>query len=218
MSLANLGEIQTAIQARGYGSDAAAAQIEFINACYREIVRERRWSWREATTAVAAVVGNPAVSLAGITDLDQRPDAVRIEIGSTYLDLEYVDPEELRRREHLDRQNGVPEVWTYYAGQLRLYPRPDKAYTVDVDYFKKYAALAASPDVPLIPEEYRDVLVDGPCQKLAQRERDWHAANAFKADYEQGRAELRAADARHPRQTSSRVKQSGFFFEDSTTR
>jgi hypothetical protein len=151
MSLANLGEIQTAVQARGYGSDTAAAQIEFANACYREIVRERRWSWREATTTAVTVVGNPVVNLAAITDLDQRPDAIRLEIATTYIDLDYVEPEELRAREHTDRANAAPYCWTWYAGQLRLYPRPDKVYTVDVDYMKKYTPLAIAGDIPLIP-------------------------------------------------------------------
>lgn len=214
MSLATLGEIQTAIQARAYGSDTSAAQVEFINACYREIFRERRWSWREATGQVTSTIGNPAVSLAALTDIDQRPDAVRIEVSTTYYDLEYLEPTELRRREHVDRANGVPQFWTYFAGAVRLYARPDRAYTVDVDYLKKYTPLSVAGDVPLIPEEHRDVLVSGPCAMLAQRERDWQAYGIFKQEYEQGRTEIRTADTRRPRQTGLRVQKSGFFVDD----
>lgn len=212
MSLANLGEIKTAVQARGYATDVSTEIVEFTNAIYRDVLLERRWSWREASGTVSAVVGNPVVDTSALTLLDGRPDAVRIEIGSIYVcDLDYLEPEEFRAKEQVDRTNSQPIYWTYFAGQLKLYPRPDQAYTVTVDYFKKYTALDNDGDVPLIPEEHRDVLVYGDLEELALRERDETAASYWSAKKERSLGRLRAADARSPRQTPGQVKRSGFY-------
>ena len=42
-----------------------------------------------------------------------------------------------------------------------LFPYPDKAYELKLEYYKKPTALSAHGDVPTIPEQYRQVIVDG---------------------------------------------------------
>ena len=42
-----------------------------------------------------------------------------------------------------------------------LYPYPDKAYTLKFDAYAKPTALSATTDVPTIPEQFRQVIVDG---------------------------------------------------------
>jgi hypothetical protein len=42
-----------------------------------------------------------------------------------------------------------------------LYPYPDKAYTLKYDAYVKPTALSAATDVPTIPEQFRQVIVDG---------------------------------------------------------
>ena len=42
-----------------------------------------------------------------------------------------------------------------------LFPYPDKAYELKFEYFIKPTALTAATDVPLIPEQFRQVIVDG---------------------------------------------------------
>jgi hypothetical protein len=42
-----------------------------------------------------------------------------------------------------------------------LYPYPDKAYSLRFEYYVYTTALSAATDVPTIPEQYRQVIVDG---------------------------------------------------------
>jgi hypothetical protein len=42
-----------------------------------------------------------------------------------------------------------------------MYPYPDKAYELKYEYYKKPTALSAATDVPTVPEQYRQVIVDG---------------------------------------------------------
>ena len=42
-----------------------------------------------------------------------------------------------------------------------MYPYPDKAYELKYEYFQKPTALSAHGDVPTIPEQFRQVIVDG---------------------------------------------------------
>lgn len=43
----------------------------------------------------------------------------------------------------------------------KLYPMPDKAYTIRYDYYAQPTQLSAYDDVPSIPEAYRQVIADG---------------------------------------------------------
>jgi len=42
-----------------------------------------------------------------------------------------------------------------------LYPYPDKAYSLKYEYYVYTTALSSATDVPTIPEQYRQVIVDG---------------------------------------------------------
>ncbi len=42
-----------------------------------------------------------------------------------------------------------------------LFPYPDKAYELKLEYYKKPTALSAHGDIPTVPEQYRQVVVDG---------------------------------------------------------
>jgi hypothetical protein len=42
-----------------------------------------------------------------------------------------------------------------------LYPYPDKAYELKYEYYSRPTALSAATDVPTIPEQFRQTIVDG---------------------------------------------------------
>ena len=42
-----------------------------------------------------------------------------------------------------------------------MYPYPDKAYELKYEYYKKPTPLSAATDAPTVPEQYRQVIVDG---------------------------------------------------------
>jgi hypothetical protein len=57
---------------------------------------------------------------------------------------------------------GIPtHVFRTPDNNYGLYPYPDKAYSLAYEYFTYTSPLTANTDVPSIPEQYRQVIVDG---------------------------------------------------------
>jgi hypothetical protein len=174
--MATAATLLTRAQAYGYGTDTATQQLEALNEEVRELYLERKWQWREATTTLTATIGNNAVALtAGIGQVL----TVRLQDSTVAAyDLEWLEPEDFRDIEQGDipAENGRPSYWTRFANALRLWPRPDKAYTVVVDYvIVRTADLASGDEVPL-PYEYEDIVVYGVVYRMAIRQRDFQLA------------------------------------------
>lgn len=82
-------------------------------------------------------------------------DVSRVYVGDQPLIfVEYADwePEE--------RRPGKPDTAVVLPNnRLMLSPTPDKAYTINFDYFVKPAVLTGNDSVPLIPERFRRAIV-----------------------------------------------------------
>lgn len=202
----NLTELETSLQAKGYSTDTVIAQVEALNSVYRRVVGLRRWSWLEtANTSLVTVTGNPAVSYSSLTDF-LSIDAVRIELGAAYYNLDWVEPQVYRDEAHEDRTNGVPFAWTRQFGSIYLYPRPDNVYTLSVDYTKDPVDLAGGSDTPILPKTYHDMLVWGALSELAYRERDWNAGDRANVRFEERLQEMLGQEAIAQRQTEQQVR------------
>lgn len=204
MANPTLAEYKAGVQAKGYGTDTAAAQVIAINSVRRDLFSLRRWRFLEKTTTVLATIGNPTVSLAAITDLGQV-DAVRAEIGTEYDQLDYKTPLELRERSHLDRTVAIPRFWTAFAGGIQLYPWPQSAYTLTVDYIVAPVDLAADGDVDVIPRAFMDVVIWGAVLEFAYRERDIYNHSVAEAQFDRRLKDMIATDSLTQRQTAQRV-------------
>lgn len=77
-------------------------------------------------------------------------DNVRTELAFKSWD----DMKRLRQGSEVD-DPALPVYWTVWQGQLVVYPTPDKAYTLYVAAMKKPSGL------DVIPEAYRDAVVNG---------------------------------------------------------
>lgn len=209
---ATLANIRTAIQQRGYGTDTATAQTELVNSVYRRIVGMHRWRFLEITNnqTITCTVGDDSYSLATLTDL-MHLDAVRIEFGTDYPPIDYVNPQEFRDLQHADRDNGVPRYWTRISNTVYLWPVPDKAYKLDIDYIKYPANLSADADTTVIPEPYaQDVLAWGAIAELCFRERDPAGYDLAKNEFGNRLADMLNEYGQPQRQTASTVVRSGF--------
>lgn len=192
-----LGNVKSSLQARGYGTDTAAQQLEFAKAVLRRIYGERRWRFLFKTNSTVAIVtGDSTASLAAITDRQSgKLEAIRLVPASgDTLDLEQLPLEELRKLDALDKSNGFP---LYYARQdnttIQFWPRADKPYTVAVDYISLPTLPAIDADVITFPDEHQDVIVDGIAVLLASRQRDWNARTAWQQDYQDNYAKFARA-------------------------
>ncbi len=84
--------------------------------------------------------------------------------------LTWIDWDTYRKEGYLERDTetyreenyGMPEVVARMPNNnFILSPKPNRIYTVEYEYFKKPALLVNYNDVPTIPEEYAEVIVNG---------------------------------------------------------
>lgn len=212
MAEGDLTDLQSRIQAKGYGTDTATAQTAALNSVLKRVCGMRRWPFLEVAdnTSITTTAGDETYSLSAITDY-LHIDAARALIGTEYYDLEYKRPQELRRLLHQDRVNGIPEYWTQINNILYLYPRPDRVYTLSIDYIKKPSTLSAGGDTNVLPLTYQDVLVWGAIAEMTFRERDIQGYNVAKQEYFARLRDMMTEYGLLNRQNSSTVVESGYW-------
>jgi hypothetical protein len=70
-----------------------------------------------------------------------------------YLDYEYKEDESVR---------ALPQyVFRTPSLEFGLVPPPDKSYTIEYEYYRTPTTLQLYSDVPSVPEDFRNVIVDG---------------------------------------------------------
>lgn len=209
---AQLSELRTRIQARGYSTDTAATQTALINSVIRRIYGMRRWPWLEnlSSSGGALTIGNPDKSLSAITDL-LHVDAIRLDDSGKGIDLRYMRVQDLQRNLRLDDTNGQPQFWTRTKTGIKVYPTPDKAYTVYVDYVPKPTALAADGDLSPLPDVYDDAIVWGVIKELTFRERDYNGRQWALDEYQTILMDMINEYNLRQRQNSSEVVSSGYW-------
>jgi hypothetical protein len=208
-----LADVRSCIQFKGYGSDTAPGiQNSMINSVYRRIIGMYRWPFLELAdnSTIICNVGQMKYNIGVIEDL-LHIDAVRIEFGTDYYDLEYAPFQTFRNLEHTERSQAVPRYWTAGDQELRLWPAPDREYIVKIDYIIDPPDLVGDTDVPIIPPAYRDVLCWGAIAELTFRERDVEGYNIAKQEYLSIIDNMKAEYGVKQRQTSEQVGRSGTY-------
>lgn len=206
-----LTEYRASMAAKGYDvSDTTTLDVA-INEARRRLVRDHRWSWLQLISSpVAATVGDPEVSLDTLSDILWL-DSVRLTYGSTDpIELAYLGPQEFRTQETRSPADGVPCNWTATAGSVRLYPTPDLAYALEVDYASSLADLAAGSDVDDIPRALADLVVWAAIPDVAFRQREPWAMQYAQNEYTARLALAVGQDNIRQRQSSQQVR-SGYW-------
>jgi len=156
----------TFANARGFQVQCKNAVNDAINYINQ---REYGWPFSHATkteTLVANTVRYDIPSTATHVDYEtfriSRNDALGVN-GTTLKVLDYKEYiDKYVDQESTDNAGSVPSVvFRTPDNNFGLYPYPDKAYELKYDYFDKPIALSAATDVPNIPEQFRQVIVDG---------------------------------------------------------
>lgn len=204
------GEILARAQALGYGTDIKVEQLSALNQIHRRIINTRRWRFLLTTEQlVEATVGDGTYALS----TKDVVDAVRLELGTERLTLEYQSISLVRDFEHMYRDSGVPEYWTIVGSELHIWPLPDKKYKIMLDFVTKPVALATEATNIQVPDSHADILVWGVIMAATFRERDWEGHNFARQMYAEYLAEMLAQWGQQQRQTSAQVVDSGFYDE-----
>lgn len=147
------------IQCKNSVNDA----INYINS------REFSWPYNHNTQVDTLVSGTTRYSIpstAKHVDYDTFRISKNDALGAgatTLIKLDYKEyVDRFIEQEDESDVGGLPtHVFRTPDNNFGLYPYPDKAYELKYEYYVYTTALSAATDVPTIPEQYRQVIVDG---------------------------------------------------------
>lgn len=186
-----LSDLKAQIQAEGYANDTSTQQTIMIRSVLRRLYGQRRWKFAAATSlAFTATVANAGAVALGTLGRGIMLNSVRIESGTDYRTLDFVDYTELAKRRHLDRGVGVPRYWSRQGDTVYFYPRPDATYALAIDYQALITLPSADGDSIVWPETHADVIAYAVIMRLARRQRDWNGFDRAKVDYTEALLEL----------------------------
>ena len=152
--------------ARGFQVQCKNAVNDAINYINQ---REFGWPFTHATKTETLVAGQTRYTIpADSQSVDY--DTFRITKDDTLavsgVTLRIMDYKEYTQKyieqESTTNVGGIPSyVFRSPDNNFGLFPYPSKAYELQFEYYTKPIALSAATDVPTIPEQYRQVIVDG---------------------------------------------------------
>ena len=152
--------------ARGFQVQCKNAVNDAINYINQ---REFGWPFTHATKTETLVAGQTRYTIPADSqsvDYDTfritKDDALAVS-GVTLRIMDYKEYTQKHiKQESTTDVGGIP-VYVFRSpdNNFGLFPYPDKAYELQFEYYTKPVALSAATDVPTIPEQYRQVIVDG---------------------------------------------------------
>ncbi len=154
------------VNSRGFQTQCKNAVNDAINYIN---TREFGWPYNHATQTEVLVAGTTRYAIP-TTAKHIDYDTFRIirddSLGSQGKSLTILDYKDYLNRfiEQEDRANvgSIPtHVFRTPDNKFGFFPYPDKTYSVKFEYYVYTTALSAATDVPTIPEQYRQVIVDG---------------------------------------------------------
>lgn len=206
-----LVDLKSGIRAHGFELDTAGQQLIFLNKVQRDICRRHRWSFLMASTQIAAVSGTSTYAVPA--NAMQLESLRFFTTAFDHVEMDWVGSDELLTLAAYDLSvgsYGYPQRWTDVTpGFVQVYPAPTVTGIFTVRYQRTVVDMVADADVPTIPAAYTDILVDGACELLAKRERQWDAAKSFGAAMASGLEAMKAQYGIRQRQSAMRVARSG---------
>lgn len=188
--------LQDRVLSFGYGEIDRANVKTWINMAYSDVMSRRRWSWAQATQSVVTVAGTSTVALSALSDPPQFFGRLA-PVTTTAREPKYIPPMQfndsvLRRPPSTTRS--TPDYYTIFADTVTFYPVPDAAYTYTLHYWKGATDLSANGDKPIIPRQWRSVLVHGALRYAAERDRNNDSLARRTAEYERWIENMIGAD------------------------
>ena len=154
------------VNARGFQTQCKNAVNDAINYIFQ---REFGWGFSHSEQTETLVAGTTRYnfdSTVYYADYETFRISKDESLGVAGVSLRVLDYKEYVDK-YIDQETtsdvgGMPIfVFRTPSNNYGLYPYPDAAYTLKYDAYIKPTSLSAATDVPLIPEQFRQVIVDG---------------------------------------------------------
>lgn len=165
-------KVQTRVRDTGYSTSTIK---EFLTDTVRDIHNEHPSLpiWKATATFtltatnsdITAGVGLPANYGSPIQLINTTNGSENVIPYIDESDLEYMYPDHSDSTRHAD---GQPQYWYFDGSTIRLFPAPNAAYTLRLQYMKEAGELSADGDVPTVPYEFEELLVVGAAYRVLQ--------------------------------------------------
>ena len=141
MALANYTDLLASVAGWSNRTDLTAIIPDFVALAEARIARNLRLRRQVTNAAISTVAGTQSVSLPeGFLEIEN----IGLSSASPQSVLSVVTPEILDRMYPATFNAGQPVVYALLGDTIRLGPTPDSVYTVSVDYYKRWDALAVT--------------------------------------------------------------------------
>ncbi len=205
-------EMRTFIQSLGHGSDTATQQNDMLLRAYQDLAGRRRWSWLETVNVGGITTSIGGVTLTGMPLDVASVESVNLSVGTEFYEpLTRIDSTDWEELNFTDRDNGVPQYFAVIDRAIRIHPRADKVYTVELSYVQMPSTsdLDADGDEPPFDSRFHLALPWKVAAWLAFRQRDWSQFSAANAEYERIVREMEQAE--EGRTQSGHIKRSDYY-------
>lgn len=185
-----LSDIRTKVQLRIRDTGYSTTEItNYLNDTQNDIFNEYRLPFMETshdytfTINVSDITNGSGVP----TDYTQAIDLLNTYAGQESIipykdireiDLLYPDADDVTQY-----PAGPPQYWYFYAETIRVFPKPDKAYTATLRYYKKPTLLSVDASVPSIPSQFEELLVVGAAYRVMQVKDNYDQAGILENKY-----------------------------------
>lgn len=187
-----LSDIVTKVQQRIRDTGYSSGEItNYINDTQNDVFNEYRLPFMETsqpytlTVNVSDITNGSGLPANYVQGIDLFLTTTGREKKLTWRDIRYIDDNYPDPDDTSAHPANVPSEWYYYAETARVYPVPNAAYTVTLRYYKKPTILDSDADVPDIPSEFEELLVEGAAYRVLQVKDNYDQAGIHKNKYDE---------------------------------
>lgn len=191
MGLSTYSEIKTSVANYLNRDDLTSIIPDFISLTENRLDRELRVRVNlvraETTTTASTAFYNLPSDLIELRNITYETSSNNSNA------LSYLSPES-GSREYGAYATGYPRAYTNLGKNIKLYPAPDAAYTLGINYFKKLVPLSDSVTSNDILASFPDLYLFGACLEGAIYLNDSEQTERFMVVYKQAMESVRAAE------------------------
>lgn len=180
-----------------FNPETAARYADDLNEAYRFLLR-KPWAarLRDTTTTKASVAGTQSYSVTSCARINRIWETTN-DIKLAQRSLAWL------REQDPDPQQATPVAWiptdvTKTTQTFLLWPTPSSVITYTLDITSPITEMSADADVPLLPDDFHDLLIDLAELKELRKADDPNRYAMLTATVTQGEADLRAWVVAHP--------------------
>lgn len=183
MAVTTLGDMVQQLLDQTGETDADARSVRVakasLNAAHYKICAIQDWDWLEAICTLAITATTMAITLPNGSTVTDTSDAVpaycrnllHVELVGTGTPLEHRGRvlDSIINGEISYAGRGVPSHWGTFGRALYLMPLPSNADSINLYYVAGPTALVADNAVPLLPLDFRQLLVEEAIANITSR-------------------------------------------------